>query len=90
MSFLPTTLSGEQLAGVAPLPARLHVTPGIDRVFLDRCRRLPATVQTLVLVAAADDSGHAATVRAAAGILGADPDAAMDVDGTLRAARDRR
>ena len=71
---LPSTLSAEQLAGAAPLPAQLHLTAGIERVFLDRCRRLPPDVQTLLLVAAADDSGHVATVRAAAAQLGADPD----------------
>ncbi|MEP6760051.1 MAG: AAA family ATPase [Sporichthyaceae bacterium] len=75
---LPTTLSGAQLAGAEPLPAQLHLTTGIERVFLDRCRRLPPAVQTLLLVAAADDSGHVATVRAAAESLGADPDS-MDV-----------
>jgi DNA-binding CsgD family transcriptional regulator len=75
---LPTTLSGEQMAGVAPLPAQLHLTVGIERVFLDRCRRLPPAVQTLLLVAAADDSGHVAPVRAAAGALGAEPDS-MDI-----------
>ena len=71
---LPTSLSGEQLAGAAPLPAQLHLTARIERVFLDRCRRLPPAVQTLLLVAAADDSGHVATVRAAAEGLGAEPD----------------
>jgi DNA-binding CsgD family transcriptional regulator len=71
---LPTTLTGEQLTGAVPLPAQLHLTAGIERVFLDRCRRLPTSVQSLLLVAAADDSGHAATVRAAAESLGADPD----------------
>jgi DNA-binding CsgD family transcriptional regulator len=71
---LPSTLSAEQLAGVEPLPTQLHLTAGVERVFLDRCRRLPPDVQTLLLVAAADDSGHVATVRAAAGDLGAGPD----------------
>ena len=71
---LPTMLSEEQLTGVALLPAQLHLTAGIERVFLDRCRRLPTDVQTLLLVAAADDSGHLATVRAAAVGLGARPD----------------
>jgi len=72
---LPTTLSGEQLAGAAPLPARMPVTSGMERVFLDRCRRLPVPVQTLLLVAAADDSGRVATVRRAAALLDADTDA---------------
>ena len=72
---LPTTLSGEQLAGAAPMPAHLPLTAGVERVFLDRCRRLPPDVQTLLLVAAADDSGNVATVRRAAEILAVDPDA---------------
>jgi DNA-binding CsgD family transcriptional regulator len=71
---LPSTLSAGQLTGAEPLPAQLHLTAGIERVFLDRCRRLPPDVQTLLLVAAADDSGHVATLRAAAGDLGAGPD----------------
>lgn len=72
---LPTTLSSEQLAGLAPMPAQLPVTTGIERVFLDRCRRLPPSVQTLLLVASADDSGQVATVRRAATVLGVDPGA---------------
>ncbi|MDQ1620520.1 MAG: hypothetical protein QOE19_3089, partial [Actinomycetota bacterium] len=72
---LPTTLSGEQLAGAAPMPAHLHLTVGMDRVFLDRCRRLPPPVQTLLLVAAADDSGLVATLRQAAAVLGVEPSA---------------
>jgi DNA-binding CsgD family transcriptional regulator len=70
---LPATLTDEQLAGAAPMPARLHLPAGVERVFLDRCRRLPPAVQTLLLVAAADDSGHVATVRRAAAVLGVDP-----------------
>jgi DNA-binding CsgD family transcriptional regulator len=72
---LPTTLSDEQLAGTAPMPAQLPLTAGVEKVFLDRCRRLPPTVQTLLLVAAADDSDHVATVRRAAAVLGVAPDA---------------
>jgi DNA-binding CsgD family transcriptional regulator/predicted ATPase len=72
---LPSTLSREQLSGAAPLPAQLHLTAGVEKVFLDRCRRLPPAVQTLLLVAAADDSGHVATVRRAAAVLGVAPDA---------------
>ena len=69
---LPSTLTGQQLTGAEPLPTQLHLSAGIERVFLDRCRRLPPDVQTLLLVAAADDSGRVATVRAAAALLGAD------------------
>ncbi len=72
---LPTTLSREQLAGDAPVPAQLHLTPGVERVFLDRCRRLPPPVQTLLLVAAADDSGQVAAVRRAAALMDIPADA---------------
>jgi DNA-binding CsgD family transcriptional regulator len=75
---LPTTLSGEQLTGSAPMPAQLQLTLGMERVFLDRSRRLPPPVQTLLLVVAADDSGRVATVLRAAAVLGVDPSAALD------------
>jgi DNA-binding CsgD family transcriptional regulator len=67
---LPTVLTPAQLLGTTPLPARLPLTTGMERVFLQRCRRLPDAVQTLLLVAAADDSGQLATVRHAAAVLG--------------------
>ena len=72
---LPDALPAAALAGTTPLPPRLPVTAGVERVFLDRARRLPAAAQTVLLVAAADDSGHAATIRRAAATLGADDDA---------------
>jgi DNA-binding CsgD family transcriptional regulator len=67
---LPRTLTPEQLAGSTPLPPTLHLTEHVQQVFLDRCRRLPISVQTFVLVAAADDSARVATVRRAAELLG--------------------
>ena len=69
---LPSTLSRDQLEGTPPLPGQLHLTDTVQRVFLDRCRRLPEQVQTLLLVAAADDSGSLSVVRRAARILGVD------------------
>jgi DNA-binding CsgD family transcriptional regulator len=72
---LPGALAEATLTGDAPLPPALPVTAGVERAFLDRARRLPADAQTLLLVAAADDSGHAATVRRAAAALGAGDDA---------------
>jgi DNA-binding CsgD family transcriptional regulator len=74
---LSEALSADQLAGRAPLPERLPLTEGVERAFLDRYRRLPADARTVVLVAAADDSGRAAAVRAAAAELGAG-DAALE------------
>lgn len=68
---LPNVLSASQLGGEAPLPAELPLAQGVQRVFLDRARRLPAAAQTLLLVAAAADSGRLGTVREAAEVLGA-------------------
>ena len=67
---LPTSLTGAQLDGRAPIPAPMQLTERVQRVFLDRCRRLPIEVQTLLLVAAADDSGRLAVVTHAAAQLG--------------------
>jgi DNA-binding CsgD family transcriptional regulator len=71
----PTTLTDEQLAGAAVVPAQLALTAAMERVFLDRCRRLPPAEQALLLLVAADDSGRVRTVRRAAAHLDADPDA---------------
>ncbi|PVZ14625.1 helix-turn-helix transcriptional regulator [Actinomycetospora cinnamomea] len=83
---LPGALSAAQLAGRAPMPPRLPVTEGVERVFLDRARRLPEPARTLLLVAAADDSGRIGTVRRAAATLGAGDDAldAAERSGLIR------
>ncbi len=67
---LPAGLTPEQLDGTVPLPPQLSVGSGVERVFLDRIRRLPDQVQQLMLVVAADDSGHVATTGDAAASLG--------------------
>jgi DNA-binding CsgD family transcriptional regulator len=77
---LPTVLTPAQLRGTDPLPARLPLTMGMERVFVQRCRRLSEEVQTLLLVAAADDSGQLATVRRAAALLGVDPSALIEAE----------
>src|SRR5206468_1704104 len=69
---LADTLGPAVLSGAEPLPTLLPATEGVERVFLDRARRLPAPARTLLLVAAADDSGQLATIRRAAATLGAD------------------
>jgi DNA-binding CsgD family transcriptional regulator len=66
---LPTSLTDAQLDGTAPIPAQMRLTARLQRVFLDRCRRLPVEVQTLLLVAAADDSGRLGVVAHAAAEL---------------------
>jgi DNA-binding CsgD family transcriptional regulator len=83
---LAGALPPEQLTGAAPLPARLPLTGGVERAFLDRYRRLPAAAQAVLLAAAADDSGRTEVVRAAAGELGADDEgwAAVERSGLLR------
>lgn len=74
---LPGVLTEEQLSGRVRLPVQLPLTQGVERAFLDRCRRLPDDAQTLLLVVAADDSGRLSIVREAAAGLGAG-DAALD------------
>lgn len=83
---MPDVLTTDQLGGSTRLPARLPVTEGVERVFLDRSRHLSAQAQTLLLVAAADDSGQLSTIRRAAGLLGAGDDAmeAVERSGLLR------
>jgi DNA-binding CsgD family transcriptional regulator len=77
---LPTGLSAAQLHGEAPLPQQLTLTAGVERALLDRCRRLPQEVQTLLLVAAADATGRVATVREAAAALGVEATAWADAE----------
>lgn len=77
---LPEVLSPEQLRGEAPLPQRLPVTGGVERVFLDRARRLTPAAQALLLVAAADDSARVGTVLQAAARLGAGEDALAELE----------
>jgi DNA-binding CsgD family transcriptional regulator len=82
LSELPRVLSREQLAGDALLPGRLPVTSTIERVFLDRTRRLSTDAQRLLLVIAADDSSRVAVVTTAAARLGVDPTALAEVEGS--------
>ncbi|MGY1712036.1 AAA family ATPase [Geodermatophilus sp. SYSU D00758] len=77
---LAGALTAEQLAGAAPLPERLPLTEGVERAFLDRCRRLPAPARAVLLLAAADDSGRAAVLRQAAHELGAGDDGLEDAE----------
>ncbi|HET7432045.1 MAG TPA: AAA family ATPase [Nocardioides sp.] len=88
---LPSVLTPGQLAGTEPLPPRLPVTERIERVFLDRARRLTPDAQTLLLVASADDSTRLATVLRAAEALGTDPGALGELErsGLVAVAGDR-
>ena len=69
---LPSALTAGQLAGEDTLPAVLPLSQDVERLFLERVRRLPGPAQQLLLVAAADDTGGLATIAQAAEVLGAD------------------
>jgi DNA-binding CsgD family transcriptional regulator len=77
---LPGSLSPAQLSGEQPLPVDLPLTQGVQRVFLDRSRRLSAQAQTLLCVAAADDSTRVSVVRRAAELLGVGPGALTEAE----------
>jgi AAA ATPase-like protein len=69
---LPASLTSQQLAGREPLPQRLPLSARLQQEFLQRVGRLPAATRTLLLVAAAEDTGELATVLAAGGRMGID------------------
>jgi len=75
LAELAETLTPTQLDGTAPLPDLLPVGADVEQLFGDRVRRHPADTQTLLLVAAANDSDDLETVLRAARALGVAPDA---------------
>jgi DNA-binding CsgD family transcriptional regulator len=75
---LSSSLSDAQLSGAEAMLAPIPVSARVERAFLARVHRLPEETQTLLLVAAADDSGELATVLRAAAQLGAAAEA-LDV-----------
>ncbi len=72
---LAGALTGEQLAGRAPLPTPLPLSGGVERAFLARFRRLTEPAQRFLLIATADDTGRLPVVRDAAERLDAGDDA---------------
>ena len=72
---MPGTLTGGQLAGREPLPERIALGSRLQRAFLPSVRRLPEATQTLLLLAAADDTGDLATVLAAGATMSVGADA---------------
>jgi DNA-binding NarL/FixJ family response regulator len=77
---LPEVLTAEQLRGEVPLPGRLPITERVERVFLERARRLSTQAQQLLLVAAVDDSTRVATVLRAAAKLDVPTEALTEVE----------
>jgi DNA-binding CsgD family transcriptional regulator len=67
---VPGELSEAQLAGAEPLPEALPMSSRVERVFLERVRRLSPETQRLLLVAAADDLESLSVVTRAGEILG--------------------
>ena len=63
-------LRPEQLAGVAPLPARLPASSTLDRHFRDAIAALPPDTRTLLLLIAAAPADDAPLIWRAAGLLG--------------------
>ena len=74
---LPSLITPGQFSGREPLPSPLPMTNAVQRIFVQRVRRLPKHTQRLLLVAAADETCRLATVLAAAAELGV-PAAALD------------
>jgi DNA-binding CsgD family transcriptional regulator len=72
---LPSTLNEAQLAAGEPLLTPIPVSARVERAFLGRVRELPEATQTLLLVAAADDTGEVSTVLRAAAQLDVRPEA---------------
>jgi DNA-binding CsgD family transcriptional regulator len=72
---VPSALTDAQLTGDEPLPDVLPMSTRVERVFLERVRRLSAETQLLLLVAAADDLESLAVVTRAGELLRLGPDA---------------
>jgi hypothetical protein len=72
---LPAALSEQQLSGAEPLLVLPALSARLERAFFARVRELDEGTQTLLLVAAAEDSGELATVLRAAARLGVRADA---------------
>jgi DNA-binding CsgD family transcriptional regulator len=77
---LADVLTDDQLAGRLPLPTQLPLTGGVERGFLDRCRRLSPDAQRFLLLTAADDTGRLTVVRSAADRLGVGDDALEEAE----------
>jgi hypothetical protein len=70
---LPQTLSAGQLAGREPLPEHIPLTGRVQAAFLQQVRLPPPETQTLLPVAATEDTGELATVLAAGSTLDVGP-----------------
>ena len=86
LAELARSLSADQLTGRAALPEQLPVSTDLERLYLDRAAELPPDTQTVLLVAAAHDTGQLDGVLRAARALGVEAAALDDAEtsGLLR------
>lgn len=69
---LPGTMTADQLVGQASMTGRLPPATSVEQVYLERVESLPRATQTLLVVAACEETGARATVERAARELGLD------------------
>jgi DNA-binding CsgD family transcriptional regulator len=83
---LSAALTPDQLAGRELLPEPLPIGAALENAFLERVRRLPEQTQTLLLLAAADDTGNLDIVLQTAREIGVRDEAldAAEAAGLLR------
>jgi DNA-binding CsgD family transcriptional regulator len=88
---LPGTLTAHQLAGRDPLAGTLAPATSVEQVYLERVARLAQRTQSLLVVAAAEETGSRATVERAARELGMEVShlAAAEAAGLLRVDAER-
>jgi DNA-binding CsgD family transcriptional regulator len=77
---LPAQLSSLQLSGASALPPDLPLPARVERVFIERCRRLSTQGQTLMLLAAADDAVSLSVLQRAGEELGVPPGTIDEVE----------
>ena len=84
---LAAELTEAQLTGREPLPERLVLGSGVERAFLERVRELPDDSRSLLVLAAADDTGSLSAIFGAGTALGVTSDAlaAAESAGLVRA-----
>jgi DNA-binding CsgD family transcriptional regulator len=88
---LPSTLTAQQLAGVVPLAGRLAPTTTVEQLYLERVKELPRATQSLLVLAAAEETGARATIERACRELGLETHelAAAEAAGLLRVDAER-
>lgn len=86
---LPEALSERQLDGRDALEGTLPPTTSVEQAYVERARRLPAAAWSMLVLAAAEETGDRATITRAAEQLSLDPAALVEAeaDGLIRVAR---